>query len=89
MYAWPDGQGGAHVVIDSIELGPGWAQESTWLAFSVSYLYPDADCYPHYVRADLAHADGRSLKVPFHFGNRTAVVAGSTPRSSWEATSPA
>jgi hypothetical protein len=69
VYAWPDGQGGAHVVIDSIDLGPGWAQESTWLAFSISYLYPDADCYPHYVRADLAHADGRGLEVPFHFGN--------------------
>ena len=67
--SWPDGMGGVHVVIDEVQLGPAWVQETSWLGFTINYLYPDADTYPHYVRADLAHVDGNALVVPFHAGN--------------------
>lgn len=69
VHAWPDGTGGVHVVIENVQLGPAWAQESSWLAFTINYLYPDADTYPHYVRADLTRADGTALVVPFHVGH--------------------
>lgn len=67
--SWPDGTGGVHVVIENLQLGAAWIQESSWLGFTINYLYPDADTYPHYVRADLAHIDGNALVVPFHIGN--------------------
>lgn len=69
VYAWPDGAGGVHVVIEDVPLGPAWAQERSWLAFTINYLYPNADTYPHYVRVDLARADGTALVVPFHPGH--------------------
>ncbi|OZE40002.1 MULTISPECIES: hypothetical protein [unclassified Rhodococcus (in: high G+C Gram-positive bacteria)] len=83
--SWPDGAGGVYVVIESVQLGPAWAQETSWLGFTINYLYPDADTYPHYVRADLSHVDGNALVVPFHLGNtfqdRAAVmVSRSSPQ---------
>jgi len=62
--AWADGTGGAQVVIDDVPLSPTWTTASTWVGFAVSHLVPEADTYPHYVRADLAYADGQPLTVP-------------------------
>lgn len=69
VLAWADGQGGAHVVISNVPLGAGWVEETSWVGFMISYAYPDADCYPHYVRPDLNRAAGLPLEVPFHPGN--------------------
>jgi hypothetical protein len=66
VHAWPDGQGGALVVIDGIDLGPTWTPPASWLGFDISYLHPDADCYPHYLRPDLQRAAGVPLTAPFH-----------------------
>jgi hypothetical protein len=66
VHAWPDGQNGAFVVIDDLDLGPNWMTTHTWLGFMISYLHPDADCYPHYVRSDLCRAASLPLKAPFH-----------------------
>lgn len=69
VWAWPDGMGGVHVVIDAVDLGAAFVQGTSWLGFTINYLYPDADTYPHYVRVDLARVDGAPLSVPFHAGN--------------------
>jgi len=66
--AWPDGQGGAFVVIDDVELGPAWAPSSSWLGFMVSYLHPETDCYPHYVGAEVHRIDRQAMQAPFHSG---------------------
>lgn len=70
VWARPDGLGGVHVVIDGVHLGPAFMQDASWLGFTINYLYPDADTYPHYVRSDLTHVDGNPLLVPFHIGNQ-------------------
>ena len=84
VYAWPDGQRGAFVVIDDLDLGPQWAMATTWLGFVVSYLHPEADCYPHHVRGDLQRADGQRLTPPFHpgrqFAGRPAVMVSRSSR---------
>lgn len=72
VVAWPDGQGGARVVLETMELGPAWVQSTSWLAFDISYVYPDADCYPHYIRPDLQRVDNRPIAEPFHLGNQFA-----------------
>lgn len=56
-----DGEGGARVVIENVPLGGPFAQESTWVGFQVTFQYPYADVYPHYVRGDLSRSDGGPL----------------------------
>jgi hypothetical protein len=60
-----DGVGGAYIIVDNVELGVSYVQDHTWLGFHISYLYPAADVYPHYVRADLARREGQPLGLGF------------------------
>lgn len=54
-----DGSGGALVILRGIPLGPPWAQADTWIGFQITFQYPYADVYPHFVRHDLSRADGK------------------------------
>ncbi|MGO9751982.1 MAG: hypothetical protein ACLP8S_16220 [Solirubrobacteraceae bacterium] len=63
-----DGQGGAFVIVDGLDLGPAFTPRTTWVGFAISPLYPRADVYPHYVRPDLAKSDGSMLTVPLNPG---------------------
>lgn len=56
-----DGDGGAFVIVEGLELGPLYQQPTTWLGAHLDFQYPYSDVYPHYVRGDLARVDGRSL----------------------------
>lgn len=58
---FPDGSGGAFVVLQNFPLGPPWAQADTWVGFQITFQYPYADVYPHFVRHDLARADGKPI----------------------------
>lgn len=57
----PDGDGGAYVVVQDVRLGPAYQQCQTWVGFQISFSYPQADVYPHFVRADLSRVDGNAL----------------------------
>lgn len=63
------GDGGCRVVVDDVELGPPYAQDRTWVGFTLTPLYPYADIYPHFVRADLSRADHVPLAAPIHVAN--------------------
>lgn len=54
----PDGQGGAWVTIVEVPIGPVYEQETSWIAFQLTFPYPDADVYPLFVRPDLRRKDG-------------------------------
>ena len=56
-----DGAGGAHVTVSDIPLSPVYKQRETWIGFHVTYQYPYADVYPHFVREDLRRVDGKPL----------------------------
>lgn len=60
-----DGNGGAWVVIDSVPLGPVYVQDSTWIAFQITFPYPEADVYPHFMRPDLSRTDDAALGAGF------------------------
>jgi hypothetical protein len=60
-----DGAGGAWVIIDPIPLGSSYAQDHSWVAFLITFAYPDADVYPHFVRPDLSRVDGAPLGAGF------------------------
>ena len=55
------GDGGAHVLIEDIPLSGIYTQDSTWLGFTITFQYPLADVYPHFVRGDLTRIDGAAL----------------------------
>jgi hypothetical protein len=59
----PDDQGGAYIIMDSVDLGTAYteATQRTWIGFHLPFAYPFADIYPHHVRRDLARRDGRPL----------------------------
>lgn len=54
----PDGGGGAWVNIDPVPTGPAYTQQATWIAFQITYPYPEADIYPLFVQPDLTRKDG-------------------------------
>lgn len=56
-----DGQGGAWVVVEDAPLPAIYVQPSTWIGFRITFQYPHADIYPHFVRSDLSRRDGRTL----------------------------
>lgn len=53
-----DGQGGAWVIVDSVPLGPIYEQATSWIAFQLTFPYPEADVYPLFVRPDLRRKNG-------------------------------
>jgi hypothetical protein len=60
------GDGGAWVRLEPVPTGPAFPHGETWIAFQIPYSYPEADVYPHFVRADLTRADGMPLGEGFH-----------------------
>ncbi|MBO0982680.1 hypothetical protein [Rathayibacter sp. SD072] len=60
-----DGQGGAWVQIDPVPLGPTYQEETSWIAFQITYPYPEADVYPLFIRSDLHRRDGNQLGIAF------------------------
>ena len=56
-----DGQGGAYVVVETVDPGEQYEQRETWFGFQITFQYPYSDVYPHFVRGDLRRADGQGL----------------------------
>ena len=59
--AEPDGSGGALVVVRNIPMGCPYVQAQVWIGFQITFQYPYADVYPHFMNADLARSDGGNL----------------------------
>ena len=65
VYYREDGEGGAYVNIDPVDTGNLYHQSETWMGFRVTFQYPNADVYPHYIRSDLARIDRKPLGEGF------------------------
>ena len=61
LIAWGDGNGGAHVFIENVDLGPPFTQATTWVAFHLPHTLPDGDLYPLWMRPDLTRTDGQPI----------------------------
>ena len=51
--------GGCVVTINSIDVGPKYEPQLTWMKFEITYLYPHADVYPLFVSSELRRNDGK------------------------------
>jgi hypothetical protein len=74
----PDAEGGAHVIVDPVELGDQYEPSTSWIGFHITFQYPVSDCYPHFVRSDLKRKDeaelGEAMSVgTFGLDGRAAV----------------
>ncbi|HMJ34337.1 MAG TPA: hypothetical protein VK501_10490 [Baekduia sp.] len=62
------GDGGVHVIVEDLDLGPAFTPERSWIGFTIPFNHPLGDVYPHFVRPDLARADGTPLMSPLNAG---------------------
>jgi hypothetical protein len=65
--ALPDGS--AKILVRDLPLAGGpYVQQETWFGFTITYLHPYADIYPHFVRPDLTRRDGQPFGQSFQVG---------------------
>jgi hypothetical protein len=63
-----DGDGGAFVIVDGIDPGKSFSPATTWVGFHITWPYPDADVYPHFVDPEL-HYSGAVAPIQHPDGN--------------------
>lgn len=72
-----DDAGGAYIIVEGVDPGPLYRQRSVWIGFRITFQYPYADVYPHFIDGELSRSDGRPLGVGFSptqpFQNRPAI----------------
>ncbi len=59
-----DGQGGAYVLMEPVELGAKFLPAATWVGFQIPAQYPYADIYPVFIGTDVQRADGVAFQAP-------------------------
>jgi hypothetical protein len=57
----PDGEGGAYVAVQGIEIGERWSPQLITLEFQILFNYPFGAIYPYFTTAELHRADGGQL----------------------------
>jgi hypothetical protein len=72
-----DGQGGARVIMEPVNIGKRFRPEVTWFGFHIPAQYPYADIYPVFMGDDVVRTDGISFSAPVtaghHFEGRPAI----------------
>lgn len=60
-------------------MSPGeiYNETETWVGFRITFQYPNADVYPHYVRGDLSRRDrgnhSAGIQAGYTFEDRSAL----------------
>ena len=72
-----DGDGGAYVIVENVQLGGRYQPSSTWIGGHITALYPYADIYPLFISDDVRRVDGVAFEAPVTLGaqflNRPAI----------------
>ncbi|MCB1276782.1 hypothetical protein [Prosthecobacter sp.] len=66
----PDSEGGAFVKVPNLDIGSHYEPERSWVAFRITFQYPFADVYPHFLVPHLRRKDGKDLTSPLHPQNQ-------------------
>jgi hypothetical protein len=67
--ALEDGQGGAHVLIERVDLGPRFIPSATWFGFQIPAQYPYADIYPVFMGGEVSRIDHKPFTAPVTSGH--------------------
>jgi len=74
-----DGEGGAFVMVNGVRIGDGFAPTSSWIGFHITFPYPDADVYPHFIDAAVKYVGNGEAPNAHQDGNLpTALSRGAT-----------
>ena len=65
-----DGQGGAHVLMEGVDIGEKFNNSKTWFGFHLTAQFPYADIYPVFMAADVSLVDGRVFSAPITSGHQ-------------------
>ena len=63
-----DGSGGAHVVVEAVDIGNRYRPSSTWIGGHITALYPYADIYPLFIDGNVCRVDGVAFDPPVTTG---------------------
>ncbi|HXE49118.1 MAG TPA: hypothetical protein VN663_12155 [Ramlibacter sp.] len=72
-----DGSGGAHVIVEGVDMGVRFVPSITWIGGHITAQHPYADIYPLFVGSEIRRADGKAFEAPV----TPASFAG---RSAWQ-----
>jgi hypothetical protein len=50
-----DGTGGAFVVVSDLFIGDNFSPSVSWVGFHITWPYPDADVYPHFIDSGVTY----------------------------------
>jgi hypothetical protein len=55
-----ESQGGAYVIVHDLVVGERYTPTTSWFGFLITFQYPRADVYPHFMDGALCRMDGKS-----------------------------
>jgi hypothetical protein len=58
----PEAQGGAYVIVSEVTLGESFTPSVTWFGFYITFQYPGADIYPHFMGAEVKKANDCAIR---------------------------
>lgn len=70
-----DGDGGAFVLVETIDIGDQFAPRVTWVGFHITWPYPDADVYPHFIDAGVRYVGSCSAPNQHPEGDLPAAMS--------------
>jgi hypothetical protein len=71
----PDPDGGAFVRVHAVQIGDSFDPGHTWIAFQITWGYPDADCYPHFIAHDVKYVGSGAAPNQYPEGNLPAAMS--------------
>lgn len=57
-----ESQGGAYVIVNNLFIGEQYLPSTSWVGFLMTFQYPHADVYPHFIDGQLRRADGSLIQ---------------------------
>jgi hypothetical protein len=74
-----DGEGGAHVKVHDLPIGSQYRPDRSWVGFRITFQYPFADVYPHFLQNGIVRVDGAGLGETFNPGHTFERPSGKEP----------
>lgn len=59
----PDPNGGAYITVQDLAIGDQYTPSKSWVGFQITFQYPHADVYPHYIDGTIRRVDGQTYGV--------------------------
>ncbi|MDZ8091601.1 MAG: hypothetical protein RMZ42_06635 [Nostoc sp. DedQUE05] len=57
-----ESNGGAYIIVNNVLIGEQYIPSTSWVGFVITFQYPHADVYPHFIDGGLRRVDGGLIK---------------------------